>query len=186
MFIKISKTPNENVLRFSLNIPVGNGSFYDKDTPKPPALCTELFLIDGVNKVFLGSDFISVTKNDEVEWAYIKNLIVSVLVNEFSEVFKSLQGSNFPEKEAVGKKKKSRSHDSEFLNEVEKVIDSKIRPSLEADGGDMDIYDFADGVLKIKLLGACDGCPASAQTLKNGVERILKHYFKEITEIQEV
>lgn len=181
MFVKVSKTPNENVLRFSLNMPIGNGTFYSEESENKPEVCQEILSINGVEGIFLGADFVSITKSNDSDWVDIKHVAVASLVDFFSGINDSCDEIGFQKIDTTKKE-----ITDPFLLEIDEVLTSKVRPSLEADGGNIEIVDFKDGVLRVRLLGACDGCPVSGSTMSNGVERILKHYFKEITSVVDI
>ena len=176
MFIQTEITPNPNSLKFLPGKKVSNSGPYEitnKDDIQNE-LVKSILSINGVEGIFLGEDFISVNKKDEIKWDEIKHIVIS-LINEFYS-----NGRNFVIDENQEK-------DSENLNEIEakivKILDQKIRPAVAKDGGDIKFMEFKDGVVKVKLQGSCSGCPSSTMTLKQGVQNLLCHYLPEVKEV---
>ncbi len=191
MFIQIQDTPNPNTLKFLPGADVlelGDSALTidrNGDNIKNIPLAKQIFDIDnGISSIFLGKDFISVTKSSEVEWYKLKTLVLSAImdfilsgqkfVNE-SEKLKSYQKAN-----------ESPSIDNEIIAQIIELIDTKIRPAVAEDGGDIEFDRFEDGIVYLRMHGACSGCPSSAITLKNGIENMLKHYVPEVKEVQQV
>ena len=176
MFIQTEITPNPNSLKFLPGKKVSNSGPYEitnKDDIKNE-LVKSILSINGVEGIFLGEDFISVNKKDEIKWDEIKHIVIS-LINEFYS-----NGRNFVIDE-------NREQDSENLNEIEakivKILDQKIRPAVARDGGDIKFMEFKNGVVKVQLQGSCSGCPSSTMTLKQGVQNLLCHYLPEVKEV---
>ena len=176
MFIQTEKTPNPNSLKFLPGKNVSNhGSFeVNKKDETNNELLRNLLSINGVEGIFLGKDFISINKYDEVSWDEIKHIVIS-LINDFY-----LSG-----KESVIEK--DLNEDTKDLKEIEKkiikILDQKIRPAVAKDGGDIKFKEFKDGVVKVQLQGSCSGCPSSTMTLKQGVQNLLCHYLPEVKEV---
>ena len=176
MFIQTEKTPNPNSLKFLPGKNVSNhGSFeVNKKDETNNELLRNLLSINGVEGIFLGKDFISINKYDEVSWDEIKHIVIS-LINDFY-----LSG-----KESVIEK--DLNEGTKDLKEIEKkiikILDQKIRPAVAKDGGDIKFKEFKDGVVKVQLQGSCSGCPSSTMTLKQGVQNLLCHYLPEVKEV---
>ena len=139
-------------------------------------LVRNILSVNGVEGIFLGQDFISVNKNDETKWEEIKHIVIS-LINEH------YQSGN---KYVINKNSAEEKTDKNLIDIEKKIItilDSKIRPAVARDGGDIKFQEFKDGVVKVKLQGSCSGCPSSTMTLKQGVQNLLCHYIPEVKEV---
>jgi Fe-S cluster biogenesis protein NfuA len=177
MFIQTEVTPNPNSLKFLPGKIVSNrGSFeVTKKEDTDSELVRNLLSINGVTGVFLGADFISINKKDDVIWEDIKHIVIS-LINDFYSTGKEFVIAN----ELFEEKKKE-------LNEIEKkiisILETKIRPAVAKDGGDIKFKEFKDGIVKVELQGSCSGCPSSTMTLKQGVQNLLCHYIPDVKEV---
>ena len=177
MFVQTEITPNPNSLKFLPGKTVSNrGSFeVTKKEETDSELVRNLLSINGVNGVFLGSDFLSINKSEKIDWEDIKHIVIS-LINDFYSTGKEFVISNeiFTEKNVE-------------LKEIEKkiidLLESKIRPAVAKDGGDIKFKEFKDGIVKVELQGSCSGCPSSTMTLKQGVQNLLCHYLPEVKEV---
>ena len=177
MFIQTEVTPNPNSLKFLPGKKVSNvGSFeVTKKEETDNELIRNLLSINGVTGVFLGADFISINKNEDINWEEIKHIVIS-LINDFYSTGKEFVIANelFEEK-------------NEEHNEIEKqiisILETKIRPAVAKDGGDIKFKEFKDGVVKVELQGSCSGCPSSTMTLKQGVQNLLCLYLPEVKEV---
>ena len=176
MFVQTEITPNPNSLKFIPGKVVSNAGSFEitkKDEVKND-LVKNILSIKGVEGIFLGKDFISVNKYDEILWEEIKHIIIS-FINEFYS-----SGKDF----VIDK---NLNEQSESLDEIEKkivqLLDEKIRPAVAKDGGDIKFKEFKDGIVKVQLQGSCSGCPSSTMTLKRGVENLLCHYLPEVKEV---
>ena len=179
MFVQSEFTPNPNSIKFLPGKTVSkNGSFeVTKKDDTNNDLIKNLFSVSGVESIFLGKDFISVNKQDDIEWEEIKHIIIS-LINDFYSTGK----------EYVVEKNLNES--SENLEEIElriiKILDQKIRPAVARDGGDIKFKEFKDGIVKVQLQGSCSGCPSSTMTLKQGVQNLLCHYIPEVKQVEAI
>jgi len=179
MFVQSEFTPNPNSIKFLPGKIVSkSGSFeITKKDETNNELIKNLFSVSGVESIFLGKDFISVNKQNDVEWEEIKHIIIS-LINDFYSTGK----------EYVVEKNLKES--SENLEEIElriiKILDQKIRPAVAKDGGDIKFKEFKDGIVKVQLQGSCSGCPSSTMTLKQGVQNLLCHYLPEVKKVEAV
>ena len=179
MFVQTEITPNPNSLKFIPGKTVSNkGSFEitQKDETNND-LIRNLLSINGVEGIFLGKDFISINKNDDISWDEIKHIVIS-LINDFY-----LSG-----RECVIEK--NLKENNENLKDIEKkivqILDQKIRPAVAKDGGDIKFREFKDGIVKVQLQGSCSGCPSSTMTLKQGVQNLLCHYIPEVKKVEAI
>ena len=176
MFVQIESTPNPNSIKFLPGkIVSNNGSFEINDKNESNnELIRNLLSVNGVEGIFLGKDFISVNKVNDIPWDEIKHIIIS-LINDFYS-----QGNEF----VIDK---SLDENNVNLKEIEKrivkILDQKIRPAVAKDGGDIKFKDFNDGIVRVQLQGSCSGCPSSTMTLKQGVQNLLCHYIPEVKEV---
>ena len=177
MYVQTQKTPNPNSLKFLPGQIVSNSGSYEitnKDEINSD-LVKNILSINGVTGVFLGGDFISINKKDNIDWEDIKHIVIS-LINEFYQ-----SGKKF----VIDDNKKNSSE--KILIDIEKkiinILDTKIRPAVAKDGGDIKFKEFNDGVVKVQLQGSCSGCPSSTMTLKQGVQNLLCHYIPEVKEV---
>ena len=177
MFVQTEATPNPNSLKFLPGKSVSNrGSFeVTKKEDTNNELVRNLLSINGVTGIFLGQDFLSVNKKEEVIWEDIKHIAIS-LINDFYAT-----GKEFVIENELFEEKK------EELKEIEKkiinLLETKIRPAVAKDGGDIKFKEFKDGIVKVELQGSCSGCPSSTMTLKQGVQNLLCHYLPEVKEV---
>ncbi|CAN7974616.1 unnamed protein product [Ixodes persulcatus] len=164
MFIQIEATPNPSTLKFipdaEILEPGQTFNFSIGDEVAISPLAERLFALSGINNLFITDSFISVTKAADIEWNTLQTLISST----------SLENSA----------------DSEVVQKIKDLIETMVRPAVAQDGGDILYHDFVDGVVYLKLYGACSGCPSSAFTLKSGVENMLKHYIPEVKSVEQV
>ena len=176
MFVQTEITPNPNSIKFLPGKTVSNhGSFeITKKDQTNNELIRNLLSVNGVEGIFLGKDFISINKYDDVSWDDVKHIIIS-LINDFYASGKEC----VIEKDLKDKEKN--------LKEIEKkiiqILDQKIRPAVARDGGDIKFREFKDGIVKVQLQGSCSGCPSSTMTLKQGVQNLLCHYLPEVKEV---
>ena len=176
MFIQTQITPNPNSLKFLPEKKVSNSGPYEilkKDGIKND-LVRNMLSINGVESIFLGEDFISVNKNDTIDWEDIKHIVIS-LINDFYS-----SGKQFVIDESL---EEEHSNLDEIEKKIVKILDQKIRPAVAKDGGDIKFKEFKDGIVKVQLQGSCSGCPSSTMTLKQGVQNLLCHYLPEVKEV---
>ena len=182
MYIQTQNTPNPNTLKFIPGIEIlknGSRQFNKADSYKDSPLAEQLFKIEGVEVVFFGSDFISVTKSDKTDWEKIKTFILSTLVDHL------LAGLPIIKESPKNKVKKTEGN-SKIEKQIIELLDSKIRPAVAQDGGDIIYNKFEDGIVYLELHGACQGCPSSTITLKQGIENMLKHYIPEVKSVESI
>ena len=176
MFVQTQITPNPNSLKFLPEKKVSNSGPYEilkKDGIKND-LVRNILSINGVDSIFLGEDFISVNKNDTIDWEDIKHIVIS-LINDFYS-----SGKQFVIDESL---EEEHSNLDEIEKKIVKILDQKIRPAVAKDGGDIKFKEFKNGIVKVQLQGSCSGCPSSTMTLKQGVQNLLCHYLPEVKEV---
>ena len=176
MFVQTEVTPNPNSLKFLPGKKVSNSGPYEitnKDGMKNE-LVRNILSINGVEGIFLGHDFISVNKKENIKWDEIKHIVIS-LINDFYA-----DGKEFVIDENI---KEEDLDLSEIESKIVKILEEKIRPAVARDGGDIKFKEFKDGIVKVQLQGSCSGCPSSTMTLKQGVQNLLCHYLPEVKEV---
>ncbi len=178
MFIQTQKTPNPNSLKFLPGTKISNVDsmeFLNKDQTDNN-LIRDILSIDGVESVFLGIDFLSVNKSANTEWEDIKHIVIS-LINDFFA-----QGNNF----ILDKNPKDKTEGG--YKDIEKkiihILETKVKPAVANDGGDIKFLNYSNGIVKVKLQGSCSGCPSSTITLKRGVQNLLQHYIPDIKQVE--
>ena len=186
MFIQTENTPNPLTLKFIPGQTVlekGTLEFKSNEESKNHKLAEELFSTGNVTNVFVGKDFISITKTEKVEWEHVKPSFLSIIMNFFSS------GGDFEndEKDIPSKDKTVYSEsEQEIVNKVIQLIEERVKPAVAQDGGDISFVSFKDGVVFLELQGACSGCPSSTMTLKSGIENMLKYYVPEVESVEPI
>tara|TARA_B110000116_G_scaffold71561_1_gene62019 strand:+ start:16 stop:561 length:546 start_codon:yes stop_codon:yes gene_type:complete len=179
MFVQIEKTPNPNTLKFLPGKKVSEvGPIeYVKKSDSKNELIRNIFSINGTNMVFLGADFITVKKEEKIVWEDIQHIIVS-FINEHYLAGKEnvLDKVEFLQKDTVSK--------NEIEKKINEILETKIRPAVARDGGDIKFKSFKDGLVTVELRGSCSGCPSSTLTLKQGVQNLLCHYIPEVKSVE--
>jgi len=186
MFIQTEATPNPAVLKFLPGrevLPDGTREFHDAEEAQSSPLAASLFGIPGVKRVFYGAEFLTISKDDDHDWSYLKAPILAAIMDHFTA-----GGPLITDGDASG-------HDgfvyegdaAQIVLEIKDLLDSKIRPAVAQDGGDIlfSRYEPDTGVVWLHMRGACAGCPSSSATLKAGVENMLKHYVPEVTRVEQ-
>ena len=177
MFVQTETTPNPNSIKFLPGKIVSNSGSFEvtRKNEINNELIKNLLSVNGVEGIFLGKDFISINKYDDVSWDEIKHIVIS-LINDFYS-----SGKEYVINKSLNEDKKN-------LKEIEKkiiqILDQKIRPAVAKDGGDIKFKNFENGVVRVQLQGSCSGCPSSKMTLKQGVENLLCHYIPEIKQVE--
>ena len=181
MFIQTEDTPNPATLKFLPGREVMGArppaDFPNAETAKASPLAEALFALDGVSSVFLGADFIAVSKAD-IEWQHIKPAILQAIMEHFvADLPVMHQGEDMTV---------SAEEDDETVAAIKQILDTRVRPAVAQDGGDIVFHGFEDGIVSLHLRGACAGCPSATATLKQGVENLLKHYVPAVSEVRAV
>ena len=186
MFIQTEPTPNPATLKFIPGQTVlGDGSvdFRDKTEATTSPLAQRLFGVDGVTGVFLGSDFISVTKSDTDEWQHIKPAILGAIMEHFmSGAPVVAEGGDTGQDQLEDYDAK----DEDTVKTIKELLDTRVRPAVANDGGDIVFRGFKEGVVFLHMRGACSGCPSSTATLRHGIENLLKHFCPDVQEVRPV
>ena len=184
MFIQTESTPNPATLKFLPGQTVmeqGTADFPNENSASSSPLAKRLFTLKGVTGVFLGIDFITVTKPDEIDWEHIKPSILGAIMDHFQS------GAPIIEGEQSGSVHAEHSgEDTEIVGQIKELLDSRVRPAVAQDGGDITFHGFERGIVYLQMQGACAGCPSSIMTLKMGIENLLRHYIPEVTEVRPV
>ncbi|CAG8434708.1 7794_t:CDS:2 [Diversispora eburnea] len=188
MFIQTETTPNQNSLKFIPGIPVMSGNntaeFLSANSAATSPLVKKLFQIEGVSEVFLGPDFITINKDPETPWQLMKPDIYANIMDFYSSYSK---GEPIPIiMEAQPSDTEIKDDDPEVVKMIKELLDTRIRPAIQDDGGDIEYRGYKDGIVKLKLKGACRSCDSSVVTLKSGIENMLMHYIPEVTSVEQV
>ncbi len=182
MFIQTESTPNPATLKFLPGREVlGSGSreFRSPGEAAGSPLASRLFEIDGVIGVFLGADFISVTRG-EGDWDHLKPAILGGIMEHF------MSDRPVIESEAAGIDESYNSADADTVARIKELLETRVRPAVAQDGGDIVFQGYRDGVVYLHMQGACSGCPSATATLKNGIENLLRHFLPDIQEVRAV
>ena len=188
MFIQTESTPNPATLKFLPGRDVmGEGAVADfpsAETAGRSPLAKALFTIPEVSRVFFGSDFISVTKRDG-DWKHLKPAILGAVMEHFTQDLPLIEGGA-PETETS--EETFSEDDAEVVEQIKELIETRVRPAVAQDGGDIIFkgFDGGTGIVSLHLQGSCAGCPSSTMTLKNGIENMLRHYVPEVTAVEAV
>ena len=187
MFIQTEDTPNPAALKFLPGRAVlesGVADFTDRETAARSPLARLLFEIEGVAGVFLGSDFITITKTDEKNWQVLKPLVLGAMMDHFTSGAKVMEGAG--EAASVEDEFHDDEIDDEIIVQIKELIETRVRPAVAQDGGDIIYKGFKSGTVYLQLRGSCAGCPSSTATLKMGIENMLRHYVPEVTQVEAV
>ncbi|NVO21796.1 NifU family protein [Donghicola sp. C2-DW-16] len=185
MFIQTESTPNPATLKFlpgQAVLEVGTADFPSVEAAAKSPLAKRLFAVSGVSGVFLGNDFVTVTKSDSVEWDHIKPNLLGAIMEHFQSGAPVIDEG---ETAASGHADHS-GEDAEIVTQIKELLDTRVRPAVAQDGGDITFHGFDRGVVYLHMQGACAGCPSSTLTLKMGIENLLRHYIPEVTEVRPV
>jgi len=186
MFIQTEATPNPQVLKFLPGrqlLPGGSREFVNIAEAAASPLAAALFRLDGVTRVYFGDDFLTVTKNADQDWAFLKAPILAEIMDHFTSGAPLIEGEA-----AIADEEVYEGETAQIVAEIKDLIDTRIRPAVAQDGGDILFSKFEPdtGVVWLHMRGACSGCPSSAATLKAGVENMLRHYVPEVTRVEQV
>jgi Fe-S cluster biogenesis protein NfuA len=184
MFIQTEQTPNPASLKFLPGRAVmdaGTANFPSVDSAARSPLAQRLFEVEGVTGVFLGTDFVTVSKADTLDWYVLKPSILGVIMEHFTAGRPVI----LAETAAEGSEPQS-SEESEIVAQIRELIDTRVRPAVAQDGGDIIFQGYEEGVVFLHMQGSCSGCPSSTMTLKAGIENMLRHYIPEVTEVRAV
>ncbi len=185
MFIQTESTPNPATLKFlpgQTVMDMGTADFPNADAAGASPLAGRIFAVSGVQGVFFGHDFVTVTKADDIEWDHIKPAILGAVMEHFQSGDPVMAGDAAPKSghaEHTGE-------DGAIVVQIKALLDERVRPAVAQDGGDITFHGFERGVVYLHMQGACAGCPSSTLTLKMGIENLLRHYIPEVVEVRPV
>lgn len=209
MFIKTEQTPNPNAMKFVVDVIINHGEqiICDRAEEADHTLVESLFDVGNITQVFLGTDFIVINKDEDIDWAILKPQILSIMMDFIisggaaDEAKKQAKGTHNEDGTKDGNAKGGKYNDPSeiakrynldpepnmkdpIIEKIATIIETRIKPAVAGDGGDIVFIGFKDGVVFVELRGACSGCPSSDVTLKDGIERMLQHYVPEVTEVE--
>ncbi len=182
MFIQTEPTPNPATLKFLPGREVmvsGTANFTDAAAAKSSPLAERLFALEGVTGVYLGADFITVSKAADLDWLKLKPVVLAAIMDHFTSGQPVMTGAAPP---ADG----AEEEDDEVVSQIKELLETRVRPAVAQDGGDIIFHSFEDGVVYLTMQGSCSGCPSSTATLKAGIENMLRHYIPEVQEVRPV
>jgi len=185
MFIQTESTPNPATLKFlpgQTVLDAGTADFPTADAAEQSPLARGIFAVQGVTGVFLGADFVTVTKTDDVEWDHVKPAILGAIMTHFQSGAPVMEDAA----QATGGHAEHSGEDAEVVGQIKTLLDTRVRPAVAQDGGDITFHGFDRGVVYLHMQGACAGCPSSTLTLKMGIENLLRHYIPEVLEVRPV
>ncbi len=180
MFIQTEQTPNPATLKFIPGETVltdGTADFKTAASAERSPLAGRLFQVTGISGVFLGSDFITVTKLDDEDWQVLKPQILGIIMEHYTSGRPMLV-------EAADGAEEDGEEDDEIVAQIKELLDTRVRPAVAQDGGDITFEKFEDGVVYLHMQGSCAGCPSSTATLKHGIENMLRYYVPEVEEVR--
>jgi Fe-S cluster biogenesis protein NfuA len=183
MFIETEGTPNPATLKFLPGVTViagGTADFASVSVAARSPLAQSLFALPGVSRVFLGHDFITITKNDVASWQSLKPQVLGAIMEHFVAGRPVIEGVSDAEIEDVA------AEDREIVDQIKELLDTRVRPAVAGDGGDIVFKGYRNGVVRLHMQGACSGCPSSSATLKHGIENMLRHYVPEVVSVEQV
>lgn len=185
MFIQTESTPNPATLKFlpgQTVLDLGTADFPSAEAASASPLASRIFTVPGVQAVFFGTDFVTVTKADTANWDHIKPAILGAVMEHYQSGAPVMAG----EGKAAGGHAEHSGEDADIVNQIKELLDTRVRPAVAQDGGDITFHGFDRGVVYLHMQGACAGCPSSTLTLKMGIENLLRHYIPEVTEVRPV
>ena len=185
MFIQTESTPNPATLKFlpgEIVMTEGTVDFPDPESAERSALASRLFRISGVERVFYGHDFITVSKADTVNWSHIKPAVLGAIMEQFQSGAPIVDPLSSP----APADRETGAADAPVVRQIKQLLDTRVRPAVAQDGGDIIFHGFDQGVVYLHMQGACAGCPSSTITLKMGIENLLRHYIPEVIEVRPV
>lgn len=192
MFIQTESTPNPNTLKFLPGREVlgrGGRDFDSAEAAGASPLAVAIFETEGVTRVFLGDAFVSVTKTDDADWAHLKPFILGAIMEHFVANRPVLLDADAADDGATADEDLVYEGDAaEIVDQLKELIDTRVRPAVAQDGGDITFHswDHDKGVVKLRMRGACAGCPSSTMTLKQGIQNMLRHYVPEVRAVEQV
>ena len=184
MFIETEGTPNPATLKFLPGVIVmqaGTADFASPSHAQHSLLAMALFDLPGVTRVFLGTDFITVTKAPGTDWRSLRPQVLGTIAEHFAAGRPVIEGGP-----AAAEEEEIEPEDAEIVEQIKELLDTRVRPAVAGDGGDIIFRGYRDGVVRLHMQGACSGCPSSTATLKHGIENMLRHYIPEVIAVEQV
>lgn len=184
MFIQTESTPNPATLKFlpgQTVLELGTADFPNAEAAANSPLARRIFATGGVTGVFFGTDFVTVTKAESVEWDHVKPAILGAIMEHYQSGAAVIEGEG-----AKGGHAEHTGEDGDIVRQIKELLDTRVRPAVAQDGGDITFHGFDRGVVYLHMQGACAGCPSSTLTLKMGIENLLRHYIPEVLEVRPV
>ncbi|MEI4486095.1 NifU family protein [Frigidibacter sp. MR17.14] len=185
MFIQTESTPNPATLKFLPGrtvLELGTADFPSAEAAQKSPLARRLFAVEGVTGVFFGTDFITVTKAEGLAWDHLKPALLGAIMEHFQSGAAVIEGEGAP----TGGHAMHDTEDEAIVSQIKELLDTRVRPAVAQDGGDITFHGFDRGVVYLHMQGACAGCPSSTLTLKMGIENLLRHYIPEVVEVRPV
>jgi len=182
MFIQTEQTPNPSTLKFLPGCAVmesGTANFTDPRSASRSPLAERLFALPEVTGVFLAADFITITKNGDSDWPQLKPAVLAAIMEHFTAGRPVILAEAGEDANAA----EGGEEDDEIVTQIKELLETRVRPAVAMDGGDIIFQDFEDGVVYLHMQGSCSGCPSSTATLKAGIENMLRHYIPEVREV---
>ncbi|MGO8914758.1 MAG: NifU family protein [Stellaceae bacterium] len=182
MFIQTEPTPNPATLKFlpgRVVMEQGTANFTDRDAAQRSPLAQRLFALPGVTGIFLGADFITVSKDDEADWYQLKSAVLGAIMEHFTAGQPVILEADTEAGEAE-------EEGDEVVQQIKELLETRVRPAVAQDGGDIIFHRYEDGIVYLHMQGSCSGCPSSTATLKAGIENMLRHYVPEVVEVRAI
>jgi Fe-S cluster biogenesis protein NfuA len=191
MFIQTETTPNPATLKFLPGrevMPEGTVDFPDAEAGQRSPLATRLFAISEVERVFFGLDFVTVTKREDVDWRHLKPVILGAIMEHFTLGLPLFDPGSNPGEGEIPAEPTYEGEEAEIVAQIKELIETRVRPAVANDGGDIIFkgFDGGSGTVFLHLQGSCSGCPSSTITLKNGIENMLRHYIPEVSGVEAI
>ena len=184
MFIQTESTPNPATLKFlpgQTVLDLGTADFPSAEAAVKSPLAKRIFAVGDVAGVFFGNDFVTVTKAEGAEWDHIKPAILGAIMEHYQSGAAVIEGE-----QAASGHAEHTGEDGDIVAQIKELLDTRVRPAVAQDGGDITFHGFDRGVVYLHMQGACAGCPSSTLTLKMGIENLLRHYIPEVLEVRPV
>ena len=185
MFIQTESTPNPATLKFlpgQTVLELGTADFPSLEAGQKSPLARRIFAAGSVTGVFFGTDFVTVTKDEAAQWDHIKPAILGAIMEHYQSGAAAMEG----EVAAGGGHAEHTGEDGDIVRQIKELLDTRVRPAVAQDGGDITFHGFDRGIVYLHMQGACAGCPSSTLTLKMGIENLLRHYIPEVLEVRPV
>ena len=185
MFIQTEQTPNPQTLKFlpgKVVMENGTAFFQNSEEGSNSPFAKRLFGVEGVEGVFFGSDFITITKTQNIDWQVMKPLILGSIMDHYNSGEETIIKSDKKDNNSL----ESKDSDNDIVKQIKELLDTRVRPAVAMDGGDIIYHSFEEGIVYLHMQGACSGCPSSTATLKMGIENMLKHYVPEVQEVRPI